>query len=156
MTTMEWTCVAAEVDAALGAGVVHGQGVVLAPPGQAERILGVLAHAGYFLVGFDGAEVSDFREAQAMVAAALQLGEGAAGNLDAMTDELRDLASRWPESDRLVLVWENAHVLIQQDLPGWTRLTDVLRGASFDLWRGEGGADERLFETLAVVEGMGV
>nr|WP_306254784.1 barstar family protein [Ornithinimicrobium cryptoxanthini] len=95
------------------------------------------------------------RGAQAAIATALRLPETAGRNLDALVDSLRDLALWWPESDKIVLVLHEAQALVDADLPGWHTLTEILREASTDLWR-DGGAGDRAFETVALVDGHGV
>src|SRR5690606_27949140 len=78
---------------------------------------------------------TSLRTAQAAVAVALRLPESAGRNLDAMVDSLRDLATWWPESDRVVLLLHHAESLVESDLPGWHTLIEILREASHDLQR---------------------
>ncbi|HLS44232.1 MAG TPA: barstar family protein [Ornithinicoccus sp.] len=97
---------------------------------------------------------TSLRTAQAAVAVALRLPETAGRNLDAMVDSLRDLATWWPESARVVLMLHHAESLVESDLPGWHTLVEILREASHDLWRGAPG--DRAFETVALVDRHGV
>ena len=95
------------------------------------------------------------RSAQAAVAGALRLPETAGRNLDALVDSLRDLAAWWPGDERIVLLLHHAESLVEGDLPGWHTLTEILREASADLWRG-GAEGDRVFETVALVHQHGV
>lgn len=101
------------------------------------------------------ADPATLRTAQAMIAAALHLPETAGRNLDAMVDSLRDLATWWPQNERVVLLLHGAEALVQSDLPGWHTLTEILRVASRDLWQG-GAPGDRVFETVALVDRHGV
>lgn len=140
-----WTCIADESQAA------DGQGIVFAATADRAHVTADLARAGYATVTIDGSGARTFRDAQALVAHALHLPESAATNLDALSDCLRDPSS-WPEP-RLALLWDGADALITRDLPGWYRLTDVLGGATDDLWRDEPG--DKLFETVLFLDGFG-
>jgi hypothetical protein len=162
---------------------LRGRGVLLASPADAERIRAGLVAAGFAVVEADlsgatrrgaatGAEHhpllgqspdtldsepirTSLRTAQTAIADALRLPETAGRNLDAMVDSLRDLATWWPGSERVVLLLHHAESLVESDLPGWHTLTEVLREASQDLWRG-GGLGDRAFETVALVDRHGV
>ncbi|WP_109472402.1 barstar family protein [Ornithinimicrobium cavernae] len=160
---------------------LRGRGVVLAAPADVDRVRHALTSAGFTLAEADlttgghpdvspvrppGAAGSadhldgdppatSLRTAQRAVATALRLPETAGSNLDALVDSLRDLATWWPRSERIVLVLHGAAALVDSDLPGWHTLTEILHGASEDLWRG-GAPGDRLFETVALVERHGV
>lgn len=56
----------------------------------------------------------------------------------------------------MVLLLHGAGHLVDSDLPGWHTLTDILREASEDLWRGGDTTGDRVFETVALVERHGV
>ena len=132
---------------------LHGRGVLLASPLDGERIRQALWSAGFAVV--EAHTPPSLREAQAAVAEALRLPEAAGRNLDALVDSLRDLAAWWPEDERVVLLLHGAEALVEQDLPGWHTLTEILQGASADLWRG-GVEGDRTFETVALVDRHGV
>lgn len=154
---------------------LRGRGVLLAAPQDASRIRQELSAAGFAVAEADltdggdrhaAAEVaadtldtdpvrSSLRTAQAAVATALHLPETAGRNLDALVDSLRDLATWWPENERIVLLVHGAESLVESDLPGWHILTEILREASADLWRG-GVEGDRAFETVAFVHRHGV
>jgi hypothetical protein len=131
-----------------------GRGVLLADPADAGRVRRTLTGNGFAV-----AEVTEpaagMREAQAAIARALRLPTTAARNLDAMVDSLRDLATWWPDDERVALLWPGAEELVDGDLPGFLTLTEILRAATDDLWRG-GGPGDRQFETVAFVERHGV
>jgi hypothetical protein len=130
-----------------------GRGVLLADPADATRVRGTLAGSGFAVA--EAGQAAGMREAQAAIAAALRLPETAGRNLDALVDSLRDLATWWPDDERVALLWSGADELVDADLPGFLTLTDILRGATDDLWRG-GGPGDRQFETVAFVGGHGV
>lgn len=155
---------------------LRGRGVLLAAPTDADHIREVLIDRGFAIAETDLGDLADqqnhsenaqpadktttkmggtMRAAQAAIATALRLPETAGRNLDALVDSLRDLALWWPESDKVVLVLHGAQTLVDRDLPGWHTLTEILREASADLWR-DGGAGDRAFETVALVDGHGV
>ena len=131
-----------------------GRGVLLAAPADAERVRRTLAGSGFAVAEVAG-PASGLREAQAAIARALRLPETAGHNLDAMVDSLRDLATWWPDDERVVLLWPGAEELVEGDLPGFLTLTEILRAATDDLWRG-GGPGDRQFETVAFVDSHGV
>lgn len=148
---------------------LSGRGVLLAAAGDAAQIVSTLANAGFAVaqanlragsplerdsLDSDIAPTS-LRSAQAAIATALRLPETAGTNLDALVDSLRDLATWWPDDERVVLVLHGAESLVEGDLPGWQTLTDILREASADLWRG-GETGDRAFETVALVDRHGV
>lgn len=141
----EWTSVADEV-----AGT-QGTGIVFAPAEEAGRVVADLERSGWRVVAVAGAGVADFRAMQARIAEALGLPSTAGRNLDALADSLRDIGSL---GDKVALAWSDADVLVDADLPGWFRLTDVLEGATADLWR-DGGPGDALFETVLLVRGLG-
>jgi hypothetical protein len=127
---------------------------VLAAPADTERVRTTLAGNGFAVAEVEGA-AAGLRGAQAAIARALRLPATAGRNLDAMVDSLRDLATWWPDDERVALLWPGAGDLVDGDLPGFLTLTDVLRGATDDLWRG-GGPGDRQFETVAFVGRHGV
>lgn len=152
---------------------VHARGVLLASPSDADRIRHELTAAGFAVAEADlssrpeeGLQVPEdrlaadsrptsLRTAQRAVARALRLPGAAGRNLDALVDSLRDLASWWPGDRQVVLLLHRAETLIESDLPGWHELTDILTRAGTELWR-DGGEDDRVFETVALVAGHGV
>lgn len=153
---------------------LRGRGVLLAAPADADQIRRALVTSGFAIAEADlgpheqspGAQLSadtldsdpqstTMRTAQAAIATALRMPEAAGRNLDALVDSLRDLATWWPDDERIVLVLHGAESLVEGDLPGWHTLTEILREASADLWRG-GGAGDRAFETVALVDRHGV
>lgn len=159
---------------------LQGRGVVLAAAQDADRIRRTLVGAGFAVAEADlgsgstagargetdGTDLwadtldrdttpTSLRTAQAAIAAALHLPETAGRNLDALVDSLRDLATWWPDDERIVLLLHGAGSLVDGDLPGWQTLTEILREASGDLWR-DGGAGDRAFETVALVDRHGV
>lgn len=133
---------------------LRGRGVLLAAPADAVRVRRALAEGGYAVAEVEG-DTSGLREAQAAIARALRLPATAGRNLDALVDSLRDLATWWPDDERVALLWPGAERLVEADLPGFLTLTDILRAATDDLWRG-GGPGDRLFETVAFIGGHGV
>lgn len=149
---------------------LSGHGVVLASTADAERIRAVLQGHGFAVaearlpahpgdaadVLQESAQPTSLREAQAEVARALRLPEAAGRNLDALVDSLRDLALWWPDHERVALLLHGAGHLVDSDLPGWHTLTDILREATDDLWRGGGMPGDRVFETVALVDRHGV
>jgi len=143
-----WTCLADELG-------LDGQGLVFGDSNQADDLIARCRNAGYAVLTVDTASVTDFREAQARIAAALRLPETAGRNLDALADSLRDLARYWPEADRVALVWSHPEKLIEADAAGWFRLANVLDDASARLWRGGSDPEDRLFETLLLARGFG-
>lgn len=153
---------------------LRGRGVVLAASGDTDRIRRELSAAGFAIAEAHlgtGAAPRDaessadhldgdtapitMRTAQAGIAEGLRLPESAGRNLDAMVDSLRDLATWWPDDERIVLLLHGAESLVHGDLPGWHTLTEILQQASADLWRG-GAEGDRAFETIALVDGHGV
>lgn len=149
MAASQWTCIAQEVPG------LEGTALVFADPADRDRVVSALSSAGYAVASFDGAGVTDFRQAQRLLAEALRLPASAGRNLDALADSLRDL-TEWPDTPRLALLWDGADALISRDLSGWFRLTRVLAEATEDLWRGSGEPGDRLFETVLFVRGFGV
>lgn len=131
-----------------------GRGVLLAAPADAEHVRRMLVDGGYAVAEVHGA-ANGMREAQAAIARALRLPEAAGRNLDALVDSLRDLATWWPDDERVALLWPGAERLVEADLPGFLTLTEILRAATDDLWRG-GTPGDRLFETVAFVSRHGV
>lgn len=131
-----------------------GRGVLLADPGDAEVVRSTLAEGG-FAVAEAAGEAAGMREAQAAIARALRLPAAAERNLDALVDALRDLAAWWPDDERVALLLPAAGRLVDSDLPGFLTLTDILRTAADDLWRG-GAPGDRQFETVAFVSRHGV
>jgi hypothetical protein len=131
-----------------------GRGVLLAAPSDAERVRRTLTGSGFAVAEVDG-RATGMRAAQAAIARALRLPETAGRNLDAMVDSLRDLATWWPDDERVVLLWPGAEELVEADLPGFLTLTEILRSATDELWRG-GVPGDRQFETVALVERHGV
>ncbi|GAA1148278.1 barstar family protein [Ornithinicoccus hortensis] len=146
-----------------------GHGVLLASPQDVDRVRDGLSAAGFTLAEIHAPDwggravdtldsdkpATSLREAQAAIARTLRLPDGAAHNLDALVDSLRDLALWWPEDTRIALLWHGADALVDSDLPGYLELTDILRSATDDLWRG-GDDGDRLFETVAFVDRHGV
>jgi hypothetical protein len=133
---------------------LSGRGVVLADPADAGRVRRSLAGSGFAVAEVAGA-AAGVRGAQAAIARALRLPETAGRNLDALVDSLRDLARWWPDDERIVLLWPGAEELVDGDLPGFLTLTEILRTATDDLWRG-GEPGDRQFETVAFVRHHGV
>jgi hypothetical protein len=131
-----------------------GRGVLLAAPADAEHVRRMLVDGGYAVAEVQG-DATGMREAQAAIARALRLPQAAGRNLDALVDSLRDLASWWPDDERVALLWPGAERLVESDLPGFLTLTEILRAATDDLWRG-GTPGDRLFETVAFVRRHGV
>jgi hypothetical protein len=131
-----------------------GHGLLLAAPADAERVRGTLTGSGFAIAEVQGT-AAGLREAQAAIAQALRLPSTAGRNLDAMVDSLRDLATWWPDDERVALLWPGAEELVDGDLAGFLTLTEILRGATDDLWRG-GGPGDRQFETVAFVGRHGV
>lgn len=148
---------------------LRGHGVLLASPVDAARIRRRLTANGFAVAETDPASwggqdedtlssppsASSGRRSQAAIAAALRLPESAGRNLDAMVDSLRDLAVWWPDHERVALLWHGADALVDADLPGYLELTEILRAATDDLWRG-GMSGDRVFETVALVDRHGV
>ena len=131
-----------------------GRGVLLAAPDDAEQVRRTVAGSGFAVADVAG-PATGLREAQAAIARALRLPETAGRNLDALVDSLRDLATWWPDDERVALLWPGAEELVEGDLPGFLTLTEILRAATEDLWRG-GGPGDRQFETIAFVRRHGV
>ncbi len=131
-----------------------GRGVLLAAPADAEHVRRRLVDGGYAVAEVLG-DSTGMREAQAAIARALRLPQAAGRNLDALVDSLRDLATWWPDDERVALFWPGAERLVEADLPGFLTLTEILRAATDDLWRG-GTPGDRLFETVAFVSRHGV
>lgn len=130
------------------------RGVLLADPEDAEHVRATLAGSGFSVAEAVGA-ATGMREAQAAIARALRLPATAERNLDALVDSLRDLATWWPDDERVALLWPGAEELVDADLPGFLTLTEILRAATDDLWRG-GEPGDRQFETVAFVGRHGV
>ncbi|WP_170231257.1 barstar family protein [Pseudonocardia kunmingensis] len=131
-----------------------GRGVLLASPADVEAVRANLAADGVALAEVAGA-TDAMRPTQAAIARALRLPETAGRNLDALVDALRDLAVRWPDDERVVLLWHDAGRLVDADLPGFLTLTEILRTAAAELGPG-GRIGDRQFETVAFVERHGV
>jgi hypothetical protein len=131
-----------------------GRGVLLADPADADRVRSTLAGGG-FAVAEVAVPAAGMRDAQAAIARALRLPDTAGRNLDALVDSLRDLATWWPDEERVVLLWPGAEELVDGDLPGFLTLTEILRAAADDLWRG-GAPGDCQFETVAFVSRHGV
>jgi hypothetical protein len=131
-----------------------GRGVLLAAPADADHVRRTLAEGGYAVAEVQG-DATGLRSAQAAIARALRLPDAAGRNLDALVDSLRDLATWWPDDERVALLWPGAERLVEADLPGFLTLTGILRAATDDLWRG-GTPGDRLFETVAFVSRHGV
>ena len=132
-----------------------GRGVLLAAPTDADHVRRTLVVEGGYAVAEVQGHATGMREAQAAIAHALRLPEAAGRNLDALVDSLRDLATWWPDDERVVLFWPGAEQLVEGDLPGFLALTEILRAATDDLWRG-GAPGDRRFETVAFVRRHGV
>jgi len=133
---------------------LSGRGVLLAAPADADHVRRMLVEGGYAVAEVQR-DTTGMREAQAAIARALRLPETAGRNLDALVDSLRDLATWWPDDERVALLWPGAERLVEADLPGFLTLTEILRAATDDLWRG-GTPGDRLFETVAFVGRHGV
>lgn len=149
---------------------LRGQGVLLAASSDGRAIEQALTAAGFGVAqaelaspaatdrahpgGMPDAPAS-LRTAQAAIASALRLPETAGHNLDALIDSLRDLATWWPGTHQLALLLHGAESLVDHDLPGWHTLTEILAGATAELWRG-GGPGDVAFETVALVAQHGV
>jgi hypothetical protein len=131
-----------------------GSGVLLADPVDADHVRRTLAGGGFAVAEAAGA-ATGMREAQAVIARALRLPVTAERNLDALVDSLRDLARWWPDDERVALLWPGAEELVDADLPGFLTLTEILRAATDELWRG-GAPGDRQFETVAFVARHGV
>jgi hypothetical protein len=131
-----------------------GSGVLLADPVDADHVRRTLAGGGFAVAEAAGA-ATGMREAQAAIARALRLPVTAERNLDALVDSLRDLARWWPDDERVALLWPGAEELVDADLPGFLTLTEILRAATDELWRG-GAPGDRQFETVAFVARHGV
>lgn len=132
---------------------LEGRGLVFADAGEGVRLTAGARAAGYAVVTVDTDGVTDFREAQRRIAAALRLPETAGRNLDALADSLADLARYWPDAPLIALAWWRPERLIGADTPGWFRVADVLDEATERLWRDGADPADRAFETLLLVEG---
>jgi len=132
---------------------LDGDALMFADAGRHGSFAQQSAGAGYVVVEVDTAGVTDFRTAQALIAAALLLPETAGRNLDALADSLGDLARYWPDAPRVALFWNHPEKLIEADSAGWFRLADVLQDATERLWRGAADPDDRVFETVLLVNG---
>lgn len=141
-----WTCLADELD-------VDGAALLFADAGTQGELAHLAGAAGYAVVTVDTQGVTDFRAAQARIAAALRLPATAGGNLDALADSLGDLARYWPDAPRVALFWTHPEQLIAADASGWFRLAEVLQDATERLWRGGDDPADRLFETVLLVTG---
>jgi hypothetical protein len=124
------------------------RGVLLAGAADAERVRAGLAGAGFAVAEVAG-PATGMREAQEAIARALRLPAAAGRNLDALVDSLRDLATWWPDDERVALLWTGAGELVEADPAGFRTLAEILRDATDDLWRGAPG--DRQFETVAFV-----
>jgi hypothetical protein len=123
---------------------LRGQAVHLAAQETQQLVAETAASAGFtVLTGAAGPATGPYRG----IVDALELPVTAEANLDALTDALRDLPSRWPGTDRLALLVPEAHTLIRSDLLGWTQLCLVLGQASVALW----DRDQLVFETVFFV-----
>lgn len=147
MTPARWTCLADELH-------LEGESLLFTDAARVSALARDAGAAGYRVVEVDTATVSDFRVAQARIAAALRLPDTAGRNLDALSDSLGDLARYWPQDHRIALFWTHPETLIDQDTSGWFRLADVLQDATRRLWRGGEDPADRLFETLLLVPGL--
>lgn len=141
-----WTCLADEL-------TLDGSALLFADEGRRTALTERATAAGYTVVSVDTAGVTDFRVAQAAIAAALGLPPTAGRNLDALADSLGDLARYWPDAPRIALFWKHPDRLIDTDTSGWFKLADVLQDATDRLWRGGDAAADRLFETVLLVDG---
>ncbi|MBK8446823.1 MAG: barstar family protein [Micropruina sp.] len=147
MTPATWTCLADQLN-------LDGEALLFADAAQTTALAQRSQAAGYRVVEVDTAQVTDFRVAQARLAAALRLPATAGRNLDALADSLGDLARYWPDAPRIALFWTHPETLIDKDTAGWFRLADVLQDATAQLWRGGGDPADRLFETVLLVPGL--
>lgn len=132
---------------------LDGEALLFADASRRVSFAQASVAAGYVVVEVDTAGVTDFRLAQARIAAALRLPETAGRNLDALADSLGDLARYWPDAPRVALFWSHPEKLIEADSSGWFRLADVLQNATERLWRGDGDPADRVFETVLLVNG---
>ncbi|HOQ53432.1 MAG TPA: barstar family protein [Micropruina sp.] len=142
-----WTCLADELS-------LEGEALLFAADEREPALVQRSQAAGYRVVEVDTAGVTDFRVAQARIAAVLRLPESAGRNLDALADSLGDLARYWPDDARIALFWRHPEKLIERDTAGWFRLADVLQDATQRLWRGGNDPADRLFETVLLVPGF--
>jgi len=141
-----WTCLADELG-------LDGAALLFADAARKDELAAQAAAAGYTVVQVSTAEVTDFRAAQARIAAALALPDTAGRNLDALADSVGDLARYWPDARRICLFWTHPERLIERDPSGWFRLADVLQEATERLWRGGDDPADRMFETVLLVDG---
>lgn len=146
MTSAGWTCLADELE-------LDGVGLVIADAARSDELTGRCRDAGYTVVPLDTAGLEGLRPVQAEIAQALRLPAAAGRNLDAMADSLADLARYWPDATRIALVWRHPEDFIDADSDGWFRLVPVLAEATDRLWHGGDDPDDRLFETLVLVDG---
>lgn len=133
----------------------RGRDVVLAAMSDLPPLTTALREAGHTVADVEG--TPGMRTMQVRIAEALHLPATAGTNLDALVDSLRDLYRWWPGTRVLMLAWHDAHLLVEDDLPGWLELVDILRAASRQHLPGPpDGAGSLRFETLAGIRGHGV
>lgn len=131
---------------------LRGQGLHVAVADSRPVVAEALSKAGYALAEVDTAQATSRQDAYRAIAAALYLPGTAGTNLDALVDALSDLSQRWPDAERIVLLWSGAEALVRADLLGWTELAQVLLTASADVWSPKHGRPV-VFEVVAFVAG---
>lgn len=141
----EWICAAHVVPE------LAGQGFYLAAPSDVDQLEQALKGAGYTVCRAEGTD----DKAGTLEALTAAVGVSSATNLDAFADVLGDLSA---PSGRVVLFWQGAAKLLQNDLPTWTAVAEILREASIDAWDPDNDDDpfNLVFEAIAFVDGFGV
>ena len=126
MTPATWTCLADQLN-------LDGEALLFADAAQTPALAQRSQAAGYRVVEVDTAQVTDFRVAQARLAAALRLPATAGRNLDALADSLGDLARYWPDAPRIALFWKEPMNSPNARPPNACAPTDP---RSCSLWKG--------------------
>lgn len=141
----EWICAAHVVPE------LAGQGFYLASPDDLYRLEKAFTAVGYTVVRADG--TADKPGTLTAISGALKVGK--ATNLDAFADVLGDLTA---PTGRVILFWLGAGDLLENDLPSWVAVTEILRDASVAAWDPDNDDDPNnlVFEAIGFVAGFGV
>lgn len=142
-----WTCLADELS-------LEGEALLFAADEREPALVQRSQAAGYRVVEVDTAGVTDFRVAQARIAAVLRLPESAGRNLTRWPTAWATSPATGPTMHASPCSGGTLRSWIERDTAGWFRLADVLQDATQRLWRGGNDPADRLFETVLLVPGF--
>lgn len=145
----KWTCAGDHITG------LDGNGVYLVANSDVPMIGTALEEVRYHVVTIDGLLIQDKQSALSAITKALDV--PTATNYDAFTDVLDNVRSPLA-SQRVALLWRNGQNLLNNDLPAWTTVTNILHEAYVSLWNldTDDAPDNTVFETIIGVDGHGV